>query len=142
MFKHSRDSLIIIEEGQLPRRCELCDMIVSQIALQGGHRISAMCKEGVDLKRNRGADEDTRKANEVVFTLNGILIENVRRFVYFGRKLSLTDDDWPDIYKNLVTAWQRWGLISCVFRRKGVNPCISAMFYRAVSCSGRFDFWC
>jgi hypothetical protein len=45
MFKHSKDSLIIIEEGQLPR-CELCDMFLSQIALQGGHHNSDVCKQG------------------------------------------------------------------------------------------------
>jgi hypothetical protein len=54
----------------------------------------------------RGVEEDTRKANEVVFTLNDVPIENVRRFVYLGRKLSSTDDDWPDVYKHVAKARQ------------------------------------
>jgi hypothetical protein len=81
MFKHSRDYLIIIEEGNH----------------QGGHHNSAVCKQGAVLKRKQGVEEDTRKANEVVFTFNGVPVENVRRFVYPGRKLSSTDDNCPDV---------------------------------------------
>ena len=53
-------------------------------------------------------------------------------FIYLGHRLSSSDEDWPDVHKNLAKARQRWSLISRVLKREGANPHISAMFYKAV----------
>jgi hypothetical protein len=76
--------------------------------------------------------EDSRRASDIVFTIKGIPIENVRDFIYLGRMLSSSDEDWPDVNKNLVKARRKWDLISHVQRREGADPRITEMFYKAV----------
>jgi hypothetical protein len=56
----------------------------------------------------------------------------VRDFIYLGRMLSSSDEDWPDVHKNLVKARRKWALISRVLRREGSDPRSTAMFCKAV----------
>jgi hypothetical protein len=117
--------------GGLPR-CELCDMFIPTKTLAGGHRSTLCCRRGQDLKRKRAAQMESRKADEVVFTVRGIPLDLVRDFLYLGRKLSSSDDDWLDVIKNLLKARQRWARISRVLTREGATPRVSAMFFKAV----------
>ena len=48
--RHVQDTIIIREEGRLPR-CRLCDMFVSHLALIQGHQNTRICWELADLKR-------------------------------------------------------------------------------------------
>jgi hypothetical protein len=97
-----------------------------------GHGATLLCRQGHVLKLKRAAEEDVRKAREVVFSVRGVPLESVSKFLYLGRQLSSTDDDWPDVVKNLVKARKRWATISWVLIRDGATPRISAMFYKAV----------
>jgi hypothetical protein len=45
MFRHYYDTIIILEEGRLPR-CDSCGMFCTLSALAGKHLQSALCKEG------------------------------------------------------------------------------------------------
>ena len=46
---HMRDTVIILEEGNLPHpRCKNCDMLVPWRALTGRHKDTSMCKNGVE----------------------------------------------------------------------------------------------
>lgn len=71
-------------------------MFVSHVALRGGHRSTSLCKQGAALKTKRAIEEDSRKACEVVFTIRGVQLDNVREFFYLGRKLLSTDEDAPE----------------------------------------------
>jgi hypothetical protein len=92
MYKHPQDRITIMEEGPLPH-CELCDMFTPTKTLAGGHHSTLCCRRGQDLKRKRATQRESRKADEVVFTVRGIPLDLVRAFLYLGRKLSSSDDD-------------------------------------------------
>ena len=133
MHRHVFDTIIIPEEGSAPLpRCELCDMFIPYKALNRGHQRSAYCREGADRKRQRHANEDIRRASEVVFTARGTPLESVQTFVYLGRPLSCFDNDWPALYRNVKKARQRWAMIAPVLAREGAKPRVSGMFYKAV----------
>jgi hypothetical protein len=40
---------------------------------------------GAEAKKKRAIMEDSRRASEIIFTIKGISIENVRDFIYLGR---------------------------------------------------------
>ena len=53
--RHVRDTVIILEEGNLPHpRCEECDMLVPWRSLNGRHKATDMCKSGAIKKQRRG----------------------------------------------------------------------------------------
>jgi hypothetical protein len=131
MFKHPQHRITILEEAPLPR-CARCDMHVPATALARGHGATLLCHQGHVLKLKRAAEEEIRKAREVVFSVLGVPLESVSKFLYLGRQLSSTDDDWPDVVKNLAKARKRWATISRVLIHDGATPRISAMFYNAV----------
>ena len=133
LYRHPQDSLVILEEGSHPLpRCELCGMHVPYSALNGRHRHSRTCREGVDRRRQRNAMMEAKRAMDIQFTAKGSQLERVPTFRYLGRPLSMTDDDWPAIYRNLTRARQKWGRFSRLLKREGANPRISGMFYKAV----------
>ena len=68
--RHVRDTVIILEEGNLPLpRCKNCDMLVLWRALNGRHKDTAMCRSGAERsgaerKRRRLADVELRESTE------------------------------------------------------------------------------
>jgi hypothetical protein len=131
MYKHPQDRITIMEEGHTPH-CELCDMFIPAKTLACGHRSPVCCRRGQELKCKRAAQRESRKADEVDFTVRGIPLDSVRAFLYLGHKLLSSENDWLDAIKNLVKARQRWARISRVLTREGANPRVSAVFYKAV----------
>ena len=64
--RHVRDTVIILEEGNLLLpRCENCDMLVPWRALNGHHKDTAMCKSGVERKRRRLTEAEIRESTEM-----------------------------------------------------------------------------
>jgi hypothetical protein len=80
-------------------------MSVNHSALVEGHRSTALCRQGRELKQKQVSREDTPKAREVVFTVEGAPLDSDRWFVYLGRLLSSDDDDWPAVLRNMANAW-------------------------------------
>jgi hypothetical protein len=76
--------------------------------------VKLLCHQGHVIKLKRAAEEDIRKAREVVFSLRGVPLESVSKFLYLGRQLSSMDVHWQDVVKNLVKARKRWATISRV----------------------------
>jgi hypothetical protein len=68
MSRHTQDRLVIQKEGPL-HRCKECGMFVTHSAMMGGHRSTALCHQGRELKQKCAIKEDTMKAREVVFTV-------------------------------------------------------------------------
>jgi hypothetical protein len=98
----------------------------------GGHFNTAYCREGAARVRQRHALSESRRAREVVFTVNGEELEQVSKFTYLGRPLSSDGTDWPAVYYNLKKARQRWMRVSRVLTREGADPRVCGMFYKAV----------
>jgi exonuclease III len=70
MFKHPHHCITILEEGPLPR-CARCDMHLPATALERGHGATLLCRQGHVLKLKRAAEENIRRAREVVFSVRG-----------------------------------------------------------------------
>jgi hypothetical protein len=75
MFKHPQHHITILEEAPLTH-CARCDMHVPTTALTGGHGATLLCRQGHVLKQKRAAEEDIRKAREVVFSVRGVPLES------------------------------------------------------------------
>ena len=70
--RHVRDIVIILEEGNLPHpRCSQCDMLVPWRALNGRHHATALCRKGLERKRQRIAEEDLSDSTERAFEAYG-----------------------------------------------------------------------
>ena len=70
--RHVRDTIIILEEGNLPHpRCENFYMFVLWWALNGRHKSTMMCKSGVERKRRRLAEAEIRESTEMSFEVYG-----------------------------------------------------------------------
>ena len=130
MIRHPIDSLVVLEEGPLPR-CERCDMFVHRMHLDA-HRKLPFCRQGERRKAQRCAAADARQCKEVVFSAYGTPLDSVQDFTYLGRVLSHDDRDDLAMYRNLKKAKSRWGLVRRVLTREGASPRVSAMFYKAV----------
>ena len=59
-------------------------------------------------------------------------MERVENFKYLGQSLHQTDDDWPEVWRNIMRARLFWGGLGTLIRQEGVDPKLVAVFYRAV----------
>ena len=131
--RHVRDTIIILEEGNLPHpRCENCDMFVPWRALNGRHKSTMMCKSGAERKRRRLAEAEIKDNTEIAFEVYGKQIQSVPRFTYLGRVITAGDDDWPAVAGNLAKARKSWRRLQGILRREGATPRISGNFFKAV----------
>ena len=75
--RHVRDTIIILEEGNLPHpRYENCDMFVLWRALNGRHKSTMMCNSGAERKRKRLAEAVIRESTEMAFEVYGQQIKS------------------------------------------------------------------
>ena len=131
--RHVRDTVIILEEGNLPLpRCENCDMLVPWWALNGRHKDTAMCWSGAERKRRRLAEAEIRESTERALEAYGEQLESVPRFTYLGRVMTAGDDDWPAVAGNLNKARRIWGRLQMILGREGATSRISGSFFKAV----------
>ena len=52
---------------------------------------------------------------------------------YLGRILTITDDDWPAVARNIRKARVTWGRMARILGREGADPKVSLNFYIAVT---------
>jgi hypothetical protein len=129
MFRHPSSTLIILEEGLLPK-CEFCRMHIPLASVRT-HSSTALCRQGTALRQKEARLQENRHAREVVFSVHSIPLESVSSSSYLGRPVTTHCDDWTALHKNLTKARKRWALISRVLARERANPKVSAMFYKA-----------
>ena len=107
--RHVRDTVIILEEGNLPHpRGEECDMLVPWRSLNGRHKDTGMCKSGAIKKQRRETETEIRESTERAFEAYGGQLEDVDSFKYLGRVMTAGDDDWPAVAGNLKKARRSW----------------------------------
>ena len=145
--RHVRETIIILEEGNLPHpRCENCDMFVTWRALNGRHKSTEMCRSAADRKRRRLADTEVRYSTEKDFEVYGQQIQSVPRFKYLGRVLTEVDDDWTAVAGNLAKARKSWGRLQGILSMEGATKRVSGNFFKAVvqqvMLLGRRRGWC
>ena len=67
-IRYVRDTVIILEEGNLPHpRCPRCDMLVLWRALNSRHKNTEMCRSGAENKKRRLAEAEVRDSAEMAF---------------------------------------------------------------------------
>jgi exonuclease III len=130
LFRHYYDTIIILEEGRLPR-CDDCGMFCTLSALAGKHMESALCREGARRNRRKIINLRCIRAFRRTFQLRDQPIETVTAFRYLGRVITSRDNDWEAARRNLHKAKERWASISRILMRESATPRISALFYKA-----------
>ena len=129
MHRHVHDTVVILEEGNLPLpRCPRCDLQVSRKALNGRHLGTSQCRMGTECKRRRLAEAEMRKTSERAFHAYGKKMRAVTEFRYLGRILTNTDDDWPAVARNLHRARATWGRLARILGREGADPNVSRQY--------------
>jgi hypothetical protein len=121
LFRHYYDTIIIREEGQLPR-CHNCGMFCTLTALAGKHMDSALCREGAKRNKRKKMNLQCIRAFRRTFQIRDQPIETVTTSKYLGRILTSRDNDWEAAYRNLKKTKQRWATISRVLARESASP--------------------
>ena len=117
--RHVRDTVIILEEGNLPHPwCENCDMLVPWRALNGRHKDTAMYKSRVERKRWRLAEAEIKESTEMAFEAYREQLESVTRFTYLERLMAAGEDNWPAVSGNLKKERRSWGRLHRILRRE------------------------
>ena len=134
MHRHVYDTVVILEEGNLPLpRCPRCDLQVSRRALNGRHLGTNQYRTGAERKIRRLAAAEGEAATKRAFNAYGRRLNSVKEFRYLGRVLTATDDDWPAVARNLQKARATWGRLARILGREGADPKVSCNFYIAVT---------
>jgi hypothetical protein len=127
---HNKDTIVIEEEGCLPR-CGECGIF--QTSVGSAHQQTADCKRWSKVRKDRAADVVNKKTVvETVFTVQGVPIKNVSEFKYLGRVVEKNDDDRPAVNRNLQKARVAWGRLCRILSKEGANPKAMASVYKAV----------
>jgi hypothetical protein len=127
--QHPVDTITVEEEGPLPQ-CTKCGLFQRCVGTK--HQATADCmKAAATIERCQDA-KGQKKAESVVFTVNGCQIKNVREFKYLGRILDNRDNDLPAVEQNLRKARQKWGWISRILSKELAKPRVMASFYKAI----------
>ena len=81
MHQHVHDTVVILEEGNLPQpRCPWCDLQVSSKALNGRHHGTNQCRTGAEIKLRRLAAAEGEAATERAFHAYGKRMQSVTEF--------------------------------------------------------------
>ena len=125
--------MLILEEGNLPHpQCPMCDMLVPWWDLNVMHWRTAQFRKGGGQKRRRLAAEEERLVVSRSFVPNGIPLEMVTSFKYLGRVISASDNDWPEVVRNMKKARAVWRRLKRIIIREGATPWVSGFFFKSV----------
>ena len=117
-YQHGRDTVVILEEGNLPHpRCSLCDIMVPCKDLNGTHRPTAQCTQGADRRRQRLVAKKEREVTVRAFSAYGRPLEMVNSFKYRGRVILAMDNNWTVVVRNLAWGKTVWRRISRILSR-------------------------
>ena len=100
---------MILDEGNRPYpRYPQCDMFVARKAVNGWHLGTAFFRQGNERKWCCLVEEDAQVGTETAITAYGTPLASVTSCKYLGRFLSVSDDNWPAVVRNLRRARQKW----------------------------------
>ena len=102
LHRHVRDTVIIVEEGNLPHPwCARCYMLVLWAALNGHHPNTSQCVKGAENNRCRLAAEEMWESNERSLRAYVRPLTSLSSFKYLGRIIGASDNEWPAVVSNL-----------------------------------------
>ena len=53
-------------------------------------------------------------------------------FIYLGRVILVTDDDWPEVVRNLSLASALWKRMTQILSREEAAPRVSGFFFKSM----------
>ena len=83
-------------------------MLVPWKSLNGTHRCTSQCNQGVERKIRRSAAKEEREVTARDFNAYEFPLEMVTSFRYLGQVLLAEDDDCPELVSNLSQARAVW----------------------------------
>ena len=130
--RHMRDTIIVEEEGHLPR-CVGCGLFQRSVGIK--HQQTADCIRWTKIREDREADKVNKETVAgTVFHVQGVPIETVSEFKYLGRVVKNNDDDWPAVNQNLKKATATWGRICKILSKEGAKTQRQWNQYTKLSC--------
>ena len=131
--RHVRDTMVILEEGNLPHpQSSLCDMLVLWKALDGTHRCTEQCNQGEERKRRKLAAEEEKEVIDRDFSAYWRPLETATSFKYLGQVILAADNDWLAVMNNLSWARKVWSRIPGIISREGAARRVSRFFFKSV----------
>ena len=97
------------------------------------HFATATCRSQTArvLERKR-ITRQAAQANDIVFYINGIALDNVTEFKYLGRIISADDRDDAAVSYNIKKAMKAWYGMQRILSADGADPRTMTHFYLAV----------
>jgi hypothetical protein len=129
-LRHLEDTIIIEEEGLLPR-CNRCGFF-SKTASTLKHQRTAECGKFAEKRHRHFQQKRQELGREMSFNVNGGKIDKVSEFKYLGRILEETDDDERAANRQLARARARWSRIARILTIDGASPRVMGYFYKAI----------
>ena len=115
---HMRYTVVILEEGNLPRpRCLACAMFVPWELMRRRHSETDIFAWVVESKIQWLVEEEARAGKVAKFRAYDKQLEIVSAFKYLGRLLTATNDDWMDVIANLWKARKSWYCLDWILGR-------------------------
>ena len=74
------------------------------------------------------AAEEKRAVISRAFSAYGCPLEMVTSFKYLGQLISMVDNDWAVVFRNLVKARVVWRRLTRILSREGAAPRVSGFF--------------
>ena len=100
--------------------------------VNGRHQATAMCAMGEKRSWKRRREEEARRSTAVAFQFHRRPLEEVLDFKYFGRVITASDDNFPEVVGNLRRMRSRRARVLRILGREGAEPWTSGKFYKVV----------
>ena len=118
LHMHVRDTVIILEEGNLPHKhCPYFYILVPCKPLNRLNLTTTQCANRTEKKRWRLAADEMTESTSRAFQDYGRPVETVALFKYFGRTLISSDDICPVVVGNLQRDQKIWAHLSSILVR-------------------------
>ena len=101
-------------------------------ALNGMHRRMVQSNWSVEQKRQRLAAEEEREVTARSFSAYGRPLEMVTSLKFLVWEISVADNDWQAVVKNLSQSRNILRRMSRILIREGAAPRVSGLFFKAV----------
>ena len=133
LHRHIRETMLILEDDNLPYPlCPPFYIMLPLTSLNGKNTTIAQCTKGSEQKRRRLMAEDLREITARTFQAYVISPKLVTSLKYLGNIMTASDDDWPELLRNLNNSRKSLDPLSTILRKEGENPRVLGKFFKAV----------
>ena len=127
---HDLDIIVILQEGEFPH-CPFCQMFTQSVG--PNHFATATChSQTTHVFKCEQITRQAAQANNIVFYINGIALDNVTEFKYLGHIIRADDQDDAAVSCNIKKVMKTWYGMQCILSANGADPHTMAHFYLAV----------